>query len=142
MDYYIVWLIIMVICLIVEAITMGLTTIWFSAGAFVAMILSLLGIPLGIQIAAFLIVSIASLIYVYPLVKNIIRPGKEKTNYETVINKIGIVTETIDNINALGQVKVDGQIWTARAFDNVVIEEGKQVTILEVKGVKLMVKEF
>ncbi len=142
MDYYIIWLIIMVICLVVEALTMGLATIWFAAGAFVAMILSLLGVPIGIQIAVFLVVSIACLIYIYPLVKNIIRPGKEKTNYEAVINKIGIVTGTIDNMKAQGQVKVNGQIWSAKAIDNIVIEEGNEVMIQEVIGVKLMVKEI
>jgi membrane protein implicated in regulation of membrane protease activity len=130
----------MVVCLIVEALTLGLTTIWFAGGAFVAMILSFLGVPIGIQIAAFLVISIACLFFIYPIVKNKIRPGKEKTNYEKVIDKIGVVTETIDNMNAHGQVKVDGQIWSARTTDGGVVEVGNMVMIQEVIGVKLIVK--
>jgi len=142
MEYYIIWLIIMVIFLIVEAITMGLTTIWFALGAFAAMILSLFGAALSVQIAIFLIVSIACLIFVYPYVKNKIKPGQIKTNYESVINKIGIVTEKIDNIKAVGQVKVDGQIWTARASKDEEIEVDEKVIINEVHGVKLLVSKI
>lgn len=142
MEYYIIWLIVMVIFLIIEAITMGLTTIWFAVGAFVAMILSLFGVPLSVQIAVFLILSIACLFFVYPIVKNKIKPGQIKTNYESVINKVGIVSERIDNINALGQVKVDGQIWTARALEDEVIEVDTRVIINEVRGVKLFVSKI
>lgn len=142
MEYYIIWLVVMVIFLIIEAITMGLTTIWFAVGAFVAMILSLFGVHLSIQIAAFIIVSVACLIFVYPLVKNKIKPGQTKTNYESVINKVGIVIERIDNIKATGQVKVDGQIWTARALNNEEIDIDTKVIINEVHGVKLLVSEI
>lgn len=141
MDHYIIWLIVMVACLVIEAATLGLTTIWFAAGAFVAMILSLLGLSLGLQIASFLIISVACLSFIYPLIKNKIHYGVEKTNYEAVINKVGIVIEEIDNLRNIGQVKVNGQIWSARGLDDEIIEVGKHVTIKEVKGVKLIVTE-
>lgn len=141
MDHYIIWLIVMIVCLIVEALTLGLTTIWFAAGAFIAMIFSFLGLPIGLQIASFLIISIACLIFIYPTIKNKIHYGVEKTNYEELINKVGIVIEEINNIDNVGQVKVNGQIWSARGIDDVVIEVGKQVTIKEVKGVRLIVVE-
>lgn len=142
MEHYIIWLVVMVVFLIVEAITMGLTTIWFAVGAFVAMILSLFGVPLSIQITIFIIVSVACLLFVYPLVKNKFKPGQTKTNYESVINKVGIVIEKIDNIKAAGQVKVEGQIWTARALKDEEIEVDTRVIINEVHGVKLIVSKI
>ena len=141
MEKYIIWLILMVVFLIIEAITMGLTTIWFAAGAFIAMLLSLLGLQLWIQIAAFLIITILCLIFLYPFFRNKFRIGIEKTNFETVIGKNGIVIEAIDNMKSSGQVKVDGQIWSARSNAEEIIEVGKKVLIEEVKGVKLIVKE-
>lgn len=131
----------MVVFLIIEAITMGLTTIWFAAGAFIAMLLSLLGLPLWSQITAFLIIAILCLIFLYPFFKNKFHVGTEKTNFETVIGKNGIVIEAIDNMKSSGQVKVDGQIWSARSNAEEIIEVGKKVLIEEVKGVKLIVKE-
>lgn len=141
MDYYIIWLIVMVICLVVEALTMGLTTIWFAVGAFVAMLLSLMGVPISIQIVVFLVISITCLIFLYPIVKNKLKLGKEKTNYEAMLNKVGLVVEEIDNVKSTGQVKVEGQIWTARSLDDYIIETGKLVTINEVRGVKLIVTQ-
>lgn len=78
MDYYIIWLIVMVICLTVEALSMSLTTIWFAIGALVALILALFGIPIGVQIIIFLVISIACLIFLYPILKNKLQ-GKEST---------------------------------------------------------------
>lgn len=141
MEEYIIWLVLMVVFLIVEAITMGLTTIWFAAGAFVAMLLSLLGVQLWIQIAAFLVIATLCLIFLYPFFRSKLRFGTEKTNFETVIGKNGIVIEAIDNMKSIGQVKVDGQIWSARSSEEGIIEVGKKVFIEEVKGVKLIVKE-
>lgn len=139
MEYYIIWLILMVVFLIIEAITMGLTTIWFAVGALVAMILALFGVPIGVQVTVFLILSIACLFFLYPVVKNKIKPGQTRTNYETVIDKVGIVTEKIDNMKAQGQVKVEGQIWSAKALEDIEIEVGAKVKIIEVIGVKLIV---
>ena len=142
MEHYIIWLVVMVIFLVIEAATISLTTIWFAVGAFVAMVLSFFGVPLTAQVIVFLIISIACLFFVYPLVKNKIKPGQVKTNYESVIDRVGIVTEKISNIMATGQVKVDGQIWTARALEDEEIEVDTRVKINQVNGVKLLVSKI
>lgn len=142
MDDYIIWLIVMIICLVIEAITLGLTTIWFAAGAFIAMLLSFIGLSIGIQIASFLIISVASIIFIYPTIKNKLRYGTEKTNYETLINKVGIVIEEINNMENTGQVKINGQIWSAKEMNNNIIEKNKEVLVKEIKGVKLIVIEY
>ena len=131
----------MVICLIIEGITMGLTSIWFAAAAFLTMLISFTGVSLGVQIGLFIILSALMLLFLYPLIRDKFKIGNVKTNYESVIGKKGIVTERIDNIQTLGQVKVDGQIWTARSIEDQPIEKGKYVIVHEVRGVKLIVKE-
>lgn len=142
MDVYIIWLIIMVFFLIFEAITMGLTTIWFAVGAFVAMLLALFDVPLIAQIAAFLVVSVASLVFVYPIVKNKFKIGKEKTNFEALEGKTGVVVEKIDNTAGTGQVKVGGQIWSARAVSGKDLPEGTKIRVVNITGVKAEVEEL
>ncbi len=142
MDEYIIWLIIMVFFLIFEAITMGLTTIWFAMGAFVAMLLALFDLPVIVQIATFLVVSVASLVFVYPIVKNKFKIGKEKTNFEALAGKTGVVVEKIDNTAGTGQVKVGGQIWSARTVSGKELPEGTQIRIVNITGVKAEVEEL
>lgn len=128
--------------MVAEALTVGLITIWFAVGAFVAMLLALIGVPVGIQIIAFIGVSALCLVFFYPIVKKRLKFAKEKTNYETVINQTGEVTESIDNIKGVGQVKVGGQIWSARSSKGGEILKGNRVLIKEVQGVKLIVEEL
>lgn len=142
MDYYIIWLIIIIASLIVEAITMGLTSIWFAPAALITMLLSFTGVSIWIQVTVFIVLSSLMLIFLYPLAKKKLKIGHVKTNYEMVIGKEGVVVETIDNIQALGQVKVQGQIWTARSQDDTVIKKGTKITVREVKGVKLIVEKI
>lgn len=137
---YILWLVIMVLFLIAEALTMGLYTIWFAVGALVALIVSLFDLHIGIQIAAFLLVSVGCLVFVFPTIKSKLNFGKEKTNAAALIEQTGVVIETIDNMKPQGLVKVAGQTWTARSVEDKVIEVGTKVIIEEIQGVKLMVR--
>lgn len=141
MEDYLIWIIVIVVAGIVEAISMDLASIWFIPAGFITMLLSFTGMPLWAQILIFVILSTLSLIFLYPWAKKKLKIGKTKTNYEAVIGKVGIVIMDIDNMKAVGQVKVDGQIWTARtSVDDVYIKEGEEVKILEVRGVKLIVE--
>jgi membrane protein implicated in regulation of membrane protease activity len=83
-----------------------------------------------------------ALVITRPLVKKYIHPHKEHTNADKVLDQIGVVTQDIDNINAKGQVKVDGKTWTARAIDNSLIPSGSEVKIEKIEGVKLIVKNI
>jgi membrane protein implicated in regulation of membrane protease activity len=116
-----------------------LTTIWFAGGALVAFIVSLFVDNIILEIILFLLVSFALLYFTRPLVIKHFNPKRTKTNYQGVIGKEAMVTITIDNMNATGQVIVDGQEWSARSLDGNVIEKGTKVKVEGISGVKLIV---
>lgn len=135
------WLIGLAVLLVIEIITLGLTTIWFAAGALVAFIAALIGMNVFVQILLFLIVSILLLYFTRPVAVKYFNSKRVKTNYESLIGKEAKVLERIDNFNATGTALLDGQEWTARAFDdNEIIEEGTKVIVVKISGVKLIVE--
>ena len=135
------WIVLIVIFIVVEAMTFGLTTIWFALGAVVALVLSLLGASWPWQLIAFVVSSIALLFATRPLVVKHVRAKEVKTNVDSLIGKKGIVTKTIGSHNT-GQIKVSSQIWTAVSADKTEIALDKEVEVLSVEGVKLIVKEL
>ena len=138
--YATVWFILMVGFLIVEgACPFHLVSIWFAAGSLVAGVASMLSAPLWLQITLFLLVSCTLLAALFPLVKKYLRPNIEKTNVDAVIGSRGYVTEDIDNIDAVGQVKLGGMYWTARSEHGKNIEAGKLVKVDRIEGVKVFV---
>lgn len=134
------WLIVIAVCIIIEASTLGLTTIWFAIGALIAWFIYLSGLSLQIQIVVFLLVSIACLILTRPIAVEKLKIGKVKTNLDSLIGETGVVETTINNVNSEGYVKLKGQIWSARSTDDEVIEKDELVVVEEIKGVKLIVK--
>jgi len=141
MNDYIIWLIVVLAAAFIEGLTLGLTSIWFVPPGLIVLLLSFTGIPMWLQVIIFIVLVALSFVFIYPWAKKNLKIGKTKTNYETVIGRIGVVIITIDNMKAVGQVKVDGQIWSARAVvEDLVIEEGLEVKVLDVKGVKLIVE--
>lgn len=137
----IVWLGIAAVMLIVEIITLGLTTIWFTGGALVAAGIAALGGGYTFQILAFSLVSLLLLFVTRPIAQKHMMKNIEKTNAEGLIGTVGLVTETIDNVNGKGTVRLDGKDWTARACDDTTIEAGSKVLVEEIRGVKLIVKK-
>ncbi len=137
---YIFWAVAIIIFGVLEAMTAQLVSIWFLAGAVAALISALFGVSAIIQVIIFFCVTILALVITRPLVKKYINPKKERTNADKVIGQTGIVCQNIDNINAEGQVKIDGKIWTARSIDNQFIPENTEVIIEKIEGVKLIVK--
>ncbi len=136
-----VWLGIFVFMLIFEMLTMGLTTVFFAGGAIVALILCVIGLPLWIQCLAFVVVSGGMLAFVRPYAEKYFNKNRTTTNVEALSGKNAIVTEAIDNVKGLGQVKLNGMEWTARGEgQDAKIPAGTEVVILEVKGVRLIVK--
>ena len=134
------WLVIMAVLLIVEAACpFHLVSIWFAAGALVAMIISMLGGELWLQIIAFCIVSGALLAGLWPFIRKFLNPHLTKTNVDSVIGTEGIVTADIDNLNAVGQVKLGGMEWTARSTSGENISVGTRVRVDRIEGVKAFV---
>ena len=105
----------------------------------IAFIVSLFVDNIILEIILFLLVSFALLYFTRPLVIKHFNPKRTKTNYQGVIGKEAMVTITIDNMNATGQVIVDGQEWSARSLDGNVIEKGTKVKVEGISGVKLIV---
>ncbi len=142
MDYYgILWLAALIVLLIVELLTMGLTTIWFAGGALIALIAALCGAPLWLQIVLFIVVSIVLLLVTRPIAMKYWNKDRIKTNAESLIGQTALVTEEIDNLKAKGVVTVNGNEWTARSADNRLIPKDAVVIIKEIQGVKLLVEE-
>lgn len=134
------WLIVIAVCIVIEASTLGLTTIWFAIGGLIAWLMYLLGLSLQIQIVVFLLVSIACLILTRPIAVEKLKVGKAKTNLDSLIGETGVVEATINNVRSQGYVKLRGQVWSARSIDDEVIERDELVVVEEIKGVKLIVK--
>ena len=143
MDLYeIIWFCLMLVFLIVEAACpIHLVSIWFAAGSLTAMVVSFLGGPLWLQIAVFLAVSCLLLALLWPFIKKFLRPKLEKTNVDAVIGTRGVVTVTIDNTAAAGQIKLGAMEWTARSTSGAVIEKGAVVRVDRIEGVKAFVSE-
>lgn len=133
------WLIIFAACLVIEIITLGLTTIWACGGALIAMIIAFFSGSLALQVVAFLIVTTILFFTTRPLAKKHMDNKLEKTNVESLIGKHVIVSADIDNLKSQGQVMIGGVEWTARSKNGDTIESGTEVVIDEISGVKVIV---
>ena len=135
------WLGIVVLSVVVEISTVSLVSIWFMPSALVAMILAFCGVPLWIQILVFLILSALCIIFMKPLSKKLFGVKPVATNADSLIGEEAVVIEDINNLEARGQVKVRGQIWTARSADKAVTyKKGEILNIIAIEGVKLICK--
>ncbi len=134
------WFAVMVVLLIVEAACpIHLVSIWFAAGGLAAMIASMLGAQLWLQILLFLAVSGGLLIGLWPFVKKFLNPHHTATNVDSIIGTRGYVTEPIDNLNATGRIKLGGMEWTARSTTGKNIPQGALVQVDKIEGVKAFV---
>ncbi|MCR5059795.1 MAG: NfeD family protein [Saccharofermentans sp.] len=140
---WVVWLILVIVFAVIEAATLGLATVWFAIGSGVAMVMDLCGAPLAAQIITMIVVSIISFIICFIWIRpKIDKKGKvaEPTNADRVIGKEGIVIKEINPVDGKGQIKVMGQVWSAKADSS--IAENKKVKVLSMEGVKLVVEEI
>lgn len=134
-----VWAAAVVLFGILEAATVNLVSLWFIAGALASLVAALVGAPLWLQVLLFFAVSVMLLAALRPLVKKYVAPRVTRTNADSLVGQEAVVTETIDNLNAQGQVKVNGMYWTARSTDSTLISQGATVVIRSIQGVKVMV---
>ena len=135
----IIWLVLLVVFLIVEASTVTMVSLWFAAGSLAALAVSLLHGGLWLQIAAFLVVSAVMLTLLRPLVRKYLTPKLTATNIDSIIGSTGLVTVAIDNVSATGQVKLGAMEWTARSTSGALIPEGTRITVDRIEGVKVFV---
>ena len=134
-----IWLVLLVAFAVVEALTVGLVSVWFAAGALAALLCSFFTGNIWIQISLFLAVSLVALAILRPLARKYALPTVVPTNADRVIGRQAVVTEAIDNLNGTGVVVVFGVAWTARSEDGTPIPKGSTVTVKRIEGVKLFV---
>lgn len=135
----VVWLVAIVVFVVAEAATLGLTSIWFACGALLAMIMALFGASIWWQLIMFIVGSAVLLGSTRKWVSKL-KLGRVKTNADRIIGQQGVVIQTIDNQAAQGQVRISGQVWTARSESDAPIAEGCNVEVLKISGVKAIVK--
>ena len=135
------WLVALVAFLVIELITVGLTTIWLAGGALVAFILAILGVNVWVQIIAFVVVSFLLVYFTRPLAVKYLNPRRTRTNSDELIGETVKVIERIDNRAAAGRALARGMEWSARAVsDDMIIEKDALVKVLRIEGVKLIVE--
>ena len=135
------WIILFVIFVISEAMTVGLVSIWFCAGAICAFITAKSGAAVYVQFVVFVVVSVALLVLTRPFVNKVLKIKAEPTNLDRIIGQKVPVTENIDNLAETGAIKYDGKIWTARSLSSdIVFNKGEFVTVEKIEGVKVIVK--
>ncbi len=133
------WLIAMVVFMIAEGVTVSLVSIWFALGALAALVVSLVGGNLMLQVILFLSISIILLASLRSLVRKYINPRLIHTNVDSVIGSTGVVTIPVNNVAALGRVTIGGMDWSARSSTGEPLPEGAQIRVDRVEGVKLFV---
>ena len=135
----IAWLVLLILFCVVEASTVTVVSVWFAAGALVALIASLLGAATWLQTLLFFVVSVLLLLALRPITKKYFTPKLTKTNVDSVIGSVGIVITAIDNIEAVGTIKLGAMEWTARSTSGESIPVGSRVRVDRIEGVKVFV---
>ncbi len=133
------WLAAMVVFIVLELVTVSLTTLWFALGALAALIAALFHAPVWLQLVWFFVVSILTLIATRPLVNKFVNGKTQPTNADMLIGAGCVVLEPISNLSETGAVKVGGKVWTARSDDGTVFAPGERVIAVRIEGVKLIV---
>ena len=140
MEYMIwIWLGAAVVFGILEAMTAGLISVWFVAGAVAAMAAAMLEADVMVQAGVFIVVSALALALTRPLVRRWTQTRTVATNADRVLGQMAKVTETVDNDNSMGAVYVEGKTWSSRSSDGSVIPAGTRVQVERMEGVKLFV---
>ena len=136
-----IWVGLTILFAVIEAVTFGLVTIWFAISALVLVFISFLPIPLVYQVIIFLAISAALLIFSRPIALKKLKPGIVKTNVDSLVGMHALVTKQITEFER-GEVKLNGQIWSARSQDGITINEGTKCEVLRIEGVQAIVCEL
>ena len=136
-----VWVAVTIICVVIESLTLALTTIWFGISAFVLVFLAFTPLPFVAQVFIFVALALVLLIFTRPVVKKKLSQKQITTNYERVIGQIAVVTKKITALDK-GAIKINGMEWTAAVKEDIVLEKGSKCIIEEIAGVTAYVKEI
>ena len=134
------WLIVAGLFFVGEIFTLGFLIFWFGIGALFAMIVSFFTTNIIIQTTVFLITSTIFILATKPLVKKFVDVKKTNTNVFSIIGKKALVIKDINPIHSSGQIKLNGEVWSAETENDEIIKEGSEVEVLKINGVKAIVK--
>ena len=136
------WIAVIAIAIVVELLTDQLVSIWFIPGAIIAVVLDFCFDSLVWQILTFLVVSLVGIFVARKLVMKHAPKENTKTNIDAIVGEKCIVTEKIDNYAGCGQVKIKGQIWSARGVgEDDVFDKGDVLHVVAIEGVKVICKK-
>ncbi|MDE6107816.1 MAG: NfeD family protein [Oscillospiraceae bacterium] len=135
----VIWLGLLILFAAAEAATVALVSVWFAAGALVALLATIVTDNIWTQILLFVLVSAITMAVVRPLARKYVFPHRVPTNADRVIGREGVITQAVDNLSSAGVVVVAGMAWTARSDSGAAIPEGTVVTVKRIEGVKLYV---
>lgn len=137
--FAILWLVLFVVFLMVEASTVAVISLWFAIGSLTAMVASFFGAEFWLQAVLFFAVSLVLLCALRPLTKKYFNPKITRTNVDAVVGTTGRVVETVRNDLTQGRVKLGGMEWSARSSSGEILEEGTLIKVDRVEGVKVFV---
>lgn len=137
-----VWVAVIIAGVTIEALTLNLSAIWFAVGALAALVTASIGFDLSVQLIVFVLFSAVLLALIRPFCRRFLQIKQEPTNADRIIGTNAVVTEPIDNLQETGEIKVYGQIWTARSADKTAIAKGDTVRVVAIRGVKAIVEKI
>lgn len=137
---YIIWAVAIVFFAVAEGMTTQLVSIWFVIGSIAGLVSAFCKAPIWLQVVIFVAVSVIALVTTRPIAKRKLTPNVEPTNADRCVGQEAVVIEEINNIEAVGQAKADGKVWTARSSAGDIIPKGTIVVIEKIEGVKLIVR--
>jgi membrane protein implicated in regulation of membrane protease activity len=133
------WLFVLILCVVAEALTTHLVSLWFAVGALGALVSAAIGFPILGQAAVFAVLSLLLLLSLRPMTQRLMKVKQEHTNADRIVGQTAVVTQRIDNQSETGQIRLLSQTWTARSVNDTIIPEGEVVLVDHISGVKAMV---
>ncbi len=138
--YTIIWLVMAVVLGTIEATTATLTTVWMAIAALIVAVIAEIGASVSAQLLVFVIISAVLVLLTRPLAKKFVSKKAVHTNADRIISTKGVVIKEISFNNNSGQIKVLGQIWSAKSEDGQVIPEGTEIVVTRLEGVCAVVE--
>jgi membrane protein implicated in regulation of membrane protease activity len=138
---WLVWLLVGVGLLVVEAVTLAFVAVYFGVAALIAALIAGLGAPLWLQVVVFCVASLAGLVSTRRIATRAMRGPLVKTNVHALVGRRAVVTKAITSDETPGQIRMGGDYWSAKAYfdDAPAIPEGARVEIMKVEGVTAVV---
>lgn len=140
--HLLLWFLIFVVLVVVEVLTLNLSTVWFSIGSVFAFFSSFFTRNLNYQIIVFIVFSMISVILTKGFLTKVSNFKKVNTNFDSIIGRTCLVTKEINNLLNEGEIIIDKNSWLALSKDDNIIKEGTKVKICDIKGVKVIVEEI